>query len=222
MRSIIFRPVEDDEFGTIGLLPEGYSMQPGRLNASVESYALAHDVVEHVNGYGRIGDVSDELEAMGALWWTRGQHADIGRGNYAGHQQPHESVALELTTMFRQCIEGDGDHTPVFNRAGDAEDEFVRIVCQAKLYAPREAHEFSEAAFDSFAVSALTRMRLGYRKARKRYGHEANRLFWSIAEAVARHMKGLEEYGPHLRLDYGLQDGRAFARCSEVDSDSQG
>jgi hypothetical protein len=219
MRSIIFRPVEDDEFGTIGLMPEGYSPQERRLNAATAGFTLAHDVVEHVNGYGRIGDVSDELEAFGALWFVRGQHEDLRRDNYVGYLGAHESLALEVVSMFRQCIEGD-DHTPVFNRAGDAEDDFTQILCQAKLYAQKEVHEFDATAFDSFAVSALTRMRLGYRKARRRYGDEANRLFWSIADAVDPHMKGLEEYGPHLRLVYGVKDGRAFARCSEVEADS--
>jgi hypothetical protein len=34
--------------------------------------AVAHDVLEHINGPDKIGSVEDELEAIGAKWFTRG------------------------------------------------------------------------------------------------------------------------------------------------------
>lgn len=218
MKSIVFHPVEDEEFGGVGLLPDGYASAEGVLNAITAPFALAHDVIEHVNGFGRIGGVSDELEAFGALWWCRGRHSDIQRNNYAGYLGPHESVALEVAELFRKCDQGSGEHSPVFNRAGDYEDDFSWIITKAHQYAKQEDREsFNQARFNDFAVSARTRMRAGLRKARRRYGDEANRLFWEIAEVMTPHMKGLEEGGPLVRLTYGIKDGRGFARASEFE-----
>jgi hypothetical protein len=221
MRSIIYDAVEDEEFGQVGLLPVGIDMRMGRMNASTWAPGVAHDVVEHVNGYGEIGSIEDELEAMGACWFTRGQHWDMSRGEAVSGMLPQEAIGIEIAEMFRRSVNDDEQVRPVANRAGDAEHSFRDCIEQARRYAKHEVEDAERRLFDAYAAAALTRMRLGYRKARRKWGHNANSLFWEIADAAKPVLKGIEE-GMSFKLVYGMQGNRAFAKFDEHWADSQG
>lgn len=61
--------------GELGFLRDG--CDNGYIRASFDPYTLTHDLIEHVNGAEPMGGIEDEIEAIGAAWFTRGQW-----GNY--------------------------------------------------------------------------------------------------------------------------------------------
>jgi hypothetical protein len=214
---------EDKDYGTTGLFVEENRFRDG-MNASTSGVLMAHDLIEHVNGVREIGPINDELEAMGAIWFTRGQHWDIVRDNpYGAARPPQEHIAADLSRMF--CVWSYGEHaSPLRNRAGDHEHDLRDCIDHARSDARNELDDsrtdFSE-LWREYSHIALTRMRAGFRKARRMYGDSANELFWAIAEAVEPHAKSAEsgDWSPgfEFELTYGHRNGRVFAECRPVE-----
>src|ERR1041385_6254253 len=65
MRSIRLVAMSDDYDDTPGLVVKGTQPYEGMM-ADREGTLVAHDILEHQNGYKAIGSVWDELEALGA------------------------------------------------------------------------------------------------------------------------------------------------------------
>ncbi len=231
MKTLILEAARDSETGTMGLVLAG-QRNDGSTNTAAEGLLIAHDLIEHQNGSDAIGSIDDELEALGAIWYVRGQHGELQRAMANEPQRPasfytiEQNIAADITRMFRDCTEGgahldwsgvralhavlDDDHLQAIL---DAADDSWRGEFQGPDYAAQHKQQWLE-----YRDIALYRMRRGYTKARRRwearYGRfGANNVFWAIAEAVHPHAKHCEYEGQQFILRYSCK--AATATCEE-------
>lgn len=221
-----------DRNGSLGLGVRGMPRNED-TDAAIEGATVAHDLIEHVNGVQHIGSIDDELEALGALWYVRGQHGQLFR-NRSSHFSPAENIAGDVVRMFADFYNGAYVNTSNVPRtraceadaslrdilaiaidgmAGEVRDSYRDTLNTENEIADKQA---------SFLAVCIARMRIGYRKARamyeKRGRFAANNLYWEIAEAVEPFLRGLYE-GAEFTLTYGFGSDGAVARCSEAYDD---
>lgn len=142
---------------------------------------LAHDVVEHVNGYRNIGTVEDELQALGASWYTRGRWGDdITDGGIIS------DITNNLSYITHRILEDSGVRPDTYEV-----DEFQYITTEAK-YQMFNHYEHIEGKYRKNTKKSLKKVLgwlvMGQRKAHKKYGRygrfQANNLFNHIREAI--------------------------------------
>ena len=178
--------------------------------ADREGVLIAHDVLEHVNGPAQIGSVWDELEALGAIWQVRARHGDLFTGRNYGVRSMAENIAADLTRMFAEFA-ADPFHGPGSAKAGtrphDYDSEFMECITIARNEIPREFDSPNDITrqLEPYLALALRRMRIGFRKAEKRYGtgFQASNQFVAIREAIADAQKQIDFEGQEFRLRYG-------------------
>lgn len=197
---------------------------------------IAHDLLEHQNGVEPMGTVWDEMEALGAIWYIRGQWGDMMTDTRSYHS-PAVNVASDVTRMFSQwldegCFWGPGGPR-VGSRAHDFDEDFREIVEIARRDIPREFNDMGRGdpdedsngwnqdmrdAFPEYLQFALHRMRSGFRKAQRRFERggasrwNGHNLFYAVKEAVKQAARHIDYEGQEFRLSYG--DGEA--RCVEI------
>lgn len=213
MRTVTLDTIRDKETGETGLAVRGYS-EDLNVNAATEGLLIAHDLIEHVNGVRRIGTIDDELEALGAIWYVRGQWGDLNRNGIGSAYTVHENIASDVVRMFRDFFYGAAcDLNAPRTRPCEADDELLAILAVASKDAPREldSNESEEECAKRLAPylsAALSRMRIGYRKAKAKYEkhgrHAANNLFWVVAEAVDAIRPSKLEIGQTFKLRFGF------------------
>ncbi len=221
---VLLDAFRDDNTGEIGLGIAGLRRDE-TTNAAVDGVLLAHDLIEHVNGPEAIGTIDDELEALGAIWYVRGQHADLSRNGVGSRYSPEQNIASDVSRMFRDFFYG--QHVTLAcprTLATDEDDAFREIIALARKEALQELDEDEREKQDTAEMLAaytrvcLPRMRIGYRKAKRKYEPHGrwfgNSLFWLIADAVEPYCKHAEE-GMQYQLVYGIREGSAFAQCEE-------
>jgi len=238
-KRIILTCAEDGEFGGYGLLLPG--MHAGHdVNPAADGLLLAHDLLEHQNGVAAIGGIDDELEALGGIWYVRGQFDDISRDGSGSAHTTHQNIAGDVVRMFRDYFCGVYvNTTPPRTRAlPEADDDFREIIAEAlkqtRGEVDREDATPEEIAQKEAAYIAvcLPRMRIGYRKAARRFkdARTANRLFWDVTDAVNRAIgvrswrdndrgrsNGLDYEGQQFELSYTYdpRTGDCAVRCDE-------
>ena len=211
---------KDDETGILGLTIIGVPRN-GYTNAASEGALIAHDLIEHVNGLSHIGSIDDELEALGAIWYTRGQWGDLNRDGRGSMYSPEENIASDVVRMFRDHVDG-GQHVsyaPFRTHAVNADSALECILEYAdKSYLgefsdPDSIYE-AKNIWPAYREIAFKRMRRGYAKARRRWEKEgrfaASNRFWAIAEAVQPYCNPDFE-GQRFILRYN----KNFAHCEE-------
>jgi hypothetical protein len=221
MKTVYLVSRTDDEYGTLGLVPE--SAARDGYNVATEGFLIAHDIIEHQNGLARIGDIADEIEALGAIWLVRGQHGDMSRKGIGAAYSPEQNIASDLERMGVDVAHGAYfPDVKLRTRPHDDDDTFKEIIEIAREGITRELNEFSNRENDAAAVSqyldaALHLMRTGARKCARRYAgqYAANSQFWAIAEAVEDHAANVEYEGRRYRLRYG----KGEATCEEIYDD---
>lgn len=200
----------DDSTGELGLALAAVDI-PDQPMVDVDGINIAHDIVEHVNGFARIGTIADELEALGAIWYVRGQW-----GRLCGEREPELGIARDVTRMWEDyaagvCFPTEHALAKKTRRHCYAEDALRTIIAEAGL--PREAKRYADAV--------LILMRTGYAKARRKYEPRgrffANSLFWSIQEAVAPHASS--KYFKLEGTRYLLQTKGTEATCHMIEED---
>lgn len=213
----------DEPTGELGLKvaavtnhPEMYAAREGRL--------IAHDILEHVNGPEEIGDVGDELEALGAIWYIRGRNCDLSRDGTGSAYGPHENVASDVAEMLRKCICDPSEFPALGKRTQghDMDDDFHEIINYGQKSARAELRAceqtFKQSDVERFCRVTLSRMRTGYRKAERKYKNvDANGAFWNIAEVVTKAAKHIEYDGQRFEVRYNWDTGRAS--CDETYSE---
>jgi hypothetical protein len=213
----------DEETGVLGLRVVG-TRTDTQVNSASEGLLIAHDLIEHVNGLEAIGTIDDELEALGAIWYTRGRHNDISRNRQYSQRAPEVDIASDVVRMFREYVYGAScDVRRRYTRPCEVDDSLRDILAECKnwrdeIYTadlPR-----ARGLWRSYSSAAMHRMRTGYRKAFKRWEHlgrfAANSAFWDIAEAVQPHCKP-EFEGQRFSLRWTRDDG---ASCEETYDES--
>lgn len=183
--------------------------------ASRDGLTLAHDLLEHQNGAAHIGTVWDELEALGGIWQVRGRTGDM-LSKSGGMYSPAYHVGSDIARMWQEWIdEGDPPHKHRVKRTRPHlyDDDFAEIIEQARHDILNEADEaFTDSELtllDDYLGQALHRLRMGFRKAERRFGsnYTGHNLFRVIRDACAR---APEYEGQEARLSYSLDDGRAY------------
>ena len=151
-----------------------------------DAYLVAHDIVEHVNGFDKIGGLEDEIEALGALWVVRGHSCDIRRPNRSMYS-PERTISSELEDLAQMYWSGRPLRF-VYSHAHYMDESFDCILDIFK----EQAREISVEKREKFAYAALRLMRSGARKLCRKFSrfnrafpeYAANQLFYSIVEAI--------------------------------------
>lgn len=243
--SVLLTVRNDDDFGGLGLCLPG--MDREGVNPSQDGLTVAHDLLEHQNGAHEIGGIDDELEALGAIWYVRGQFNDLRRDNVGSAFSVHENIAGDITRMFRDFFYGTHvDTAPgriAMSRAlPDADDDLREII---RIAVAKGAEDIDERDHTDAEIRAklreyirvcLPRMRAGYRKARRQYRSAAlaNSVFWLVADAIDKAIgtakrtyqqpqNHLEE-GQEYQLDYWFNTatGACGANCELKEIDYEG
>lgn len=218
-----------DEYDTTpGLVLKGTRPYDGMM-ADRNGLMVAHDLLEHQNGVAAIGTVADELEALGGVWHTRGRWGDLMQSGGSSYS-PDANVASDITRMFGEWL---GENEPVRRAPGSRphyyDDDFREIVQIARRDIPREYTDMGRgepdedengwgpdlhAAFETYLEMALHRLRVGFRKAERRFGRNgrfySNSLFRAVKDACASMKPDYE--GQEFILAYG----NGQATCREV------
>lgn len=220
MKTVILEAFVDESTGLLGLGVVGMP-RTETTNAAADGVIIAHDLLEHVNGIERIGSIDDELEALGAVWYVRGQFGELRRDGIGSYYSTHENLAADIVQMFREHVDGgaDVDLNVPRTRACEADDDFAEVLaCADKTWKSEVCDQDSAASiWPAYRAACLARMRIGYRKARRKYKRamDANALFWQVAEAVGPYAKHVEYEGQQFALTFGFRNGRATAACFE-------
>lgn len=216
-----------DETGEIGLGLAGMRRDE-TTNAATGSEGgvmVAHDLLEHVNGAEQIGSIDDELEALGAMWFVRGQFHDLNRYRQS-RWSTHENLSSDIVRMFRDHAEGDQyvDGSVPRTRPCDADRDFADVLDIAARDYPEEFSDSNtrelRAMWRKYRRACMARLRIGYRKAARKYkgagASATNRIFWRIADAVNPKCGRVELYeGEQFELVYGFdRHGEPVATCA--------
>ena len=190
--------------------------------ADRDGLLIAHDLLEHQNGPDNMGPVWDEMEALGAIWYVRGQWGDLMTG-FSSYHSVHENLASDVVRMFPQWVHGDdkycGPGSPdIGTRPCDHDDEFSMILGIACRDIPGEYMDMGymdsddddlHESLDLYLEFAMRRMRSGFRKAKKRFERDgssqfkANGLFSAVRDAVSAAVSFIDYEGQEFRLSYG-------------------
>ena len=206
---------EDNETGELGLIIKGMRVTNYPSVAST-GLLIAHDLLEHQNGISAIGSISDELEALGGVWFVRGQHYDMDRGKPAYHT-PETHLASDVSNMAELVCNGvpiRGFSKKTYKHFQD--DAFIEIIELGRESYKSEMDCYEDSDFDplnDYFSYCLHAMRKGYRKAEKRFNRvNANTLFWDIAGAVDPYASNVDYENQEFRLFYSAD--RVY--CEEI------
>jgi hypothetical protein len=218
MRHLTLISYEDRPTGTLGLIVKGSANDS--IFADAGGTLLAHDIVEHQNGFHRIGCVGDELEAIGAIWQVRGRHGTLlNEGRY--WRDLYETMAGDVLNCATDWeAQEDRRWYPRFGqyhtRRHDYDEDFREIIAKARPMVESEMEgEYLEGfPIDAFFDNALHLMRMGFNKAKRRFGMGCRGAdtFVAIRDAIRPNARRIDFEGQEYRLSYG--DGRA--RCEEI------
>ena len=227
MRHVKLKIRYDQETGTFGFAVNGLDIQDDIFIAS-EGRLIAHDIIEHQNGAHNIGSVGDELEALGAIWYVRGEFSDISRDR-PSYYSPEDNITSDIVQIYRNYM-SEGFNWPQRNtREHEYDDIFFYMLNKAREdipqeydldhYAPDTTEEQAREMIEEYLSGAIHYLRTGARKAHKRFKKVskenaqvcANTLFWNIAEAIDEKKQYMSEefQGLEFRLSYSVD----FAEC---------
>lgn len=209
----------DEMTGELGL---GLQNMPRNeeTNAAHEGFTIAHDLFEHINGPEHIGTIDDELQALGALWFVRGESGDLNPYRRS-HYTPHQSLTGDVSRMFVDIVNG-ADCSINFEYSSEEtpDIDFQEIADYARRMILQEFDEEQSAEYadkiEPYLCTVQARMRQGYDKAQVKYkGQDINGLFWEVAHKVSPYCKAPEYEGAQYQLTYGFRDGQPVAYCEE-------
>lgn len=215
MKSLMLNVRDCEMTGEIGLLPENVrSCEDLDIMPFRDGRGAAHDVMEHLLIGLPIGGLEAELQALGAMWYLRGQHDDLNRYSRFGYQSPYGSLSNDLNSFWERF-----DCTLYWTpktRAGDFEDDIDEIIELAEESCTREhCQEDMLEEHDAYKAQFLNGvrhfMRRGISKMRKKFpdAMDGNTLFWNIAEAIDGIIEQIEHTGQQFRLEYNMTTGEA-------------
>lgn len=180
MRSVQLVPFVSDMTGDNGLIFLG--TEGDEIVSDTEGGLLAHDLVEHQNGFARIGCPMDELEALGGVWHTRGRWGDFRNTRFS----PAETIANDVGQ-----VANDAHHWTPLNlttRAHDHDDDFNEILVHARKSLENRDYDLAEDfPIEAYLADARSLMRTGFNKANRRFGtgFKSNSTYRAVKAAVA-------------------------------------
>ena len=216
MKTIRLIAREDMATGEVGLVVEAMKMIDTFMVAR-EGATIAHDLLEHQNGIESIGSIDDELEALGGVWFIRGQTGMIRRGG--SMWSPEESLASDVCNLGEIYMRGVEFRTPIpKTRACDHDESFEEMI-RIGMKSLRDELSYDEdepidySRMNEYRDACIHYLRTGYRKAQRKYkdSYTAQRMFWNIADAVEPYVREVEYEGQEFMLSYD----KTRAYCEE-------
>lgn len=219
MRYLTLTARIDGATGELGYVLDDIPRNDDLFMVATDGLTIAHDIIEHVNGLRNIGTIHDEMEALGGIWFVRGQFGALRRDSIGSAFSTEENLAADLSRMWVEWHNEVAEFRPYRGKPlrlrGDYIDEVLEVGQTISHHARkniRAEEEFlhdeeplDEQAVADYLASARHYFLTGYRKARRRYGGDAHRAygtFWNIADALDRWVKRAEYEGQRLRLGY--------------------
>ena len=219
MTTVTLRCVEDNASGDIGLVVSNLRQMSEEFMASTDGALIAHDILEHQNGIASIGSIDDELEALGGVWYVRGQHGTLRPNSY---HSPEVSLGGDVMNLGMYFVEREIEfRKPVPNTRPHLHDESFKEIIKGGIRSLKceleVDSEWQEQRIKQYKKACLHYMRAGYNKAHRRYRNEnkANSMFWHIAAAVDTISAHLEYPGQEFLLRYSQYE----STCREVEPD---
>lgn len=221
MRTVMLTARYDDATGNIGLACNGLPQSDDEPMVANSGVLIAHDLIEHVNGLKRIGSIHDELQALGAVWFTRGNWGDIRRdrhtdiNSYAAIGRDVEQLAVKFVQRRDEDLT---KGTPKRTKRDHIQDELDECIKEGMKAAAAELAHYDGGEHDyedelaRFSEVAGRLMRMGYDKIARKYetGLHANTLFWSIAEAVDSGLSAELYEGERFKLRFDQTGNNEF------------
>lgn len=215
MRTVRLIGATDEYDSKPGLILKGANAQAPGFMADRDGMTIPHDLLEHVNGPAHIGTVWDELEALGAIWQIRGRHGDLCNPARRFARDVTEDVAADVSRMFPDWIGEKRYSGPGSLGAGTRPHEMdwafsATIENARKLLAGEDIEPGDAPSVADYFQTALRRMRIGYRKAEKRFGNDCAGYdtFSAIRDAVGEALSRLEIFDGG---EYTLRYDRRYA-----------
>lgn len=215
---------EDDATGEIGWCLEKLAHIHDMPSVAIDPYLIAHDIIEHVNGIEEIGGIGEELQAMGGIWNTRGQHCDINRNN-TFNNDPVVAVSSDITELGRRFLSGEdmGCFVPEYVDCG-YEDDIDMIWEKSKDEIIDEMsyndEEIDEDMLKEYESAFRSLFSLGVRKHEKMYGDRwvANNLFYYIVDEIGDKLTTTEDYEEIVvSIDYDEEEVSVYTKEMEYD-----
>jgi hypothetical protein len=215
MKKIILNYVECHNSGVFGLLINGSDTY--KLIVATDGVLAAHDILEHYTA-SCIGSVTDELEALGALWWVRGVYNDIRR-DVSSSLSPIEALSYNISLMADYIYNGVASTpNPLVTYSCVYDDDFQEIISLAcKRFKNTMLDDINTDIFrgasqvNRYFDTAIHYMRRGYRKASRRYKKLGqlgdNSLFWNMVTAIDSQLQYIS-IGEQLEVYYSLSSGK--------------
>jgi len=176
-----------------GIIDEG--------DAYLTPMMVAHDVIEHVNGWQNIGTVEDELQALGAAVFTRVGQTEVTEHGIASDVAGNLEYVLDR--QLKTVCTHQGDEGDVLNYISQ---EAARIFYRNACYYGDGREQKLNAIHNIEQV--IHWMRIGYRKARAKYKESgmACSLFHSVQSVMEEASKYVNDYEPvryilHYRIN---------------------
>lgn len=204
----------DNETGELGLMFNDCPIINYPMVAN-DGVLVAHDLLEHINGLTKIGSLDDELEALGAIWFIRGQHGQLRLDGIGSKFTPQENIASDVLNMARIYNNGVNFKTdaPVIDTDHEWYEEFKELVQLAVNDYDLEIDEDEQdiERLNFYTNSALAYMLAGYDKAVQRYSNMSDwsvrDLFFTIAKTVDKNIKnGFELLGQEFLLTVDFEN----------------
>jgi len=215
MLNYILEVRECDEFGGLGLTFQGSRIE--EYNPCQSGRLLAHDLLEHHKL--EIGGVGEELKAMGAAWYIRGQFEDITRP--ANNNTSYDHLASDVgPDLYMKWLGYGGFGCSVGSHVIDCAHSFElrQVIEHAKELTKQEYPEdFDLVKWAIYSNQALCFMIKGYQLAAKRFNpiggaSIANSLFWNIAREADECINQIEYEGQQFKLSIELKSAYAHMR----------
>lgn len=192
--------IECDETGETGFKLDGIPAIQGAFMVTTDSILIAHDILEHQNGLNKIGSIDDELEALGGMWFIRGENGMIRANSYHSNAVHLESDLINLGRIFIEQGVEFRTEIPVnpdnfYSILEDGEIDFMMAELYEKLKQECDIGEDSDTSdferLNTYFQAIAPYLEQGYNKASERFsswGH-ANNLFYSIEQELAPHIE---------------------------------
>ena len=211
-KTVRLEVIECRESGEVGLVLQASKLALSNVDDITVGggLLLAHDLFEHVDGPENIGGVGEELQALGAMFYVRAANGPLTRGPY--HHSAEENIASDVARMYSKWLEDGYEYLVPKTRASCGIEESLKEVLtytREEVFVEAEYGGLQTDHLDEYLSGVRHFMRVGYRKAKKKYrrvpGHGLYRTFMRVAEevdSVAAH----EDLWPgrEFVLTYGL------------------
>jgi hypothetical protein len=212
MKAVTLIAASDEYDNDPGLMIKSSRGYDGAMADRGEGLLIAHDIVEHQNGLEAIGPIWDELQALGGIWHARGRWGDMMQERNI--HSCETNVASDITRMARDLAFADWRDQmgpDICTRAHLYDDNFQSILDIARQDIPGEL-DGEPLDIERYLTQALHHMRVGYRKANRRFGDRftSNKQMRAIQESVARAARGIDYEGQEFRLLWGNGECRIF------------